>query len=49
VKLVAKGETLAQIQAEVGDPPPGPAQPNPAGRRFINFSEAAYNEITGKK
>jgi glyoxylase-like metal-dependent hydrolase (beta-lactamase superfamily II) len=41
--LVAKGETLAQVQAEVGDPPPGTTS------RFTPFSEAAYMDLTDKK
>jgi cyclase len=48
-KLAAQGKSLQEIQAAVGDPPPGPAIPNPAGRRFVSFSEAVYNEATGKK
>jgi hypothetical protein len=46
---VAKGESLEQIQKEVGDPEPGPQKPNPAGRRFIVFSQAVYDELTAQK
>ena len=47
--LVAGGKTLAQIQAEVGDPPPGQAAPTPGGPRFTPFSEVVYQELTETK
>ena len=46
--LVAKGEPLAQIQAEVGDPAPDQAKPAPGGPRFTPFSEVVYQELTEK-
>jgi glyoxylase-like metal-dependent hydrolase (beta-lactamase superfamily II) len=42
-ELVAKGETLQQIQAEVGDPPAG-SPPS----RFPPYSEMVYKELTTK-
>ena len=45
-KLVAQGKSLADIQAAVGDPPPGNAQGG--GMRFAPFSEVVYQELTGK-
>jgi cyclase len=46
---VAKGETLAQIQAAVGDPPPDNGAARPEGPRFPPFSEVVYQELTEKK
>ena len=48
VKLVAKGDSLAEIQAKVGDPPPGPARTG-GGPVFPPFSAVVYQELTGKK
>jgi cyclase len=48
-KLVAEGKTLAQIQADVGDPPPGSAAPAPGGPRFTAFSQVVFEELTEKK
>jgi glyoxylase-like metal-dependent hydrolase (beta-lactamase superfamily II) len=47
VKLVAKGQTLQQVQTAVGDPPPGAA--NGYGTRFPAFSEVVYRELTEQK
>jgi glyoxylase-like metal-dependent hydrolase (beta-lactamase superfamily II) len=46
VKLVAGGESLQQVQAAVGDPPPN--APNGYGTRFPAFSEVVYRELTTK-
>lgn len=48
-ELVARRMSLQQIQAEVGDPPPGWVMPGPGGPRFITFSEVVYQELTEKK
>jgi hypothetical protein len=40
---VARGETLARIQAETGDPPAG------FDPRFPAFSGVVYQELTGAK
>lgn len=45
-ELVAKGETLQQIQAEVSDIPQKPA---PNGPHFTSFSEVVYRELTEKR
>jgi glyoxylase-like metal-dependent hydrolase (beta-lactamase superfamily II) len=45
-ELVAKGETLQQIQAEVGDPAPAP--PGAPAPRFPPYSEMVYKELTAK-
>lgn len=37
-ELVARGMSLRQIQAAVGDPPPGQSKPGPGGPRFTPFS-----------
>jgi hypothetical protein len=47
-ELVAKGMSLQQIQAAVGDPPPGQSKPRPGGPRFTAFSEVVYRELTEK-
>lgn len=47
-ELVAKGMSLAQIQAAVGDPPPGQSTPGPGGPRFTPFSQVVYEELTEK-
>jgi cyclase len=46
VKLIAQGQSLQQIQATVGDPPPNAA--NGYGTRIPAFSEVVYRELTGK-
>ena len=46
VELVAQGQTLQQVQAAVGDPPPAAA--NGYGTRFPAFSEVVYKELTEK-
>ncbi len=43
--LVAKGESLQQIEAAVGDPPPGQTGNGP---HFPSYSEVVYQELTGK-
>lgn len=48
-ELVAKGMSLQQIQASVGDPPPDQSKPEPGGPRFTAFSEVVYRELTEKK
>lgn len=45
VELVAEGMSLQQIQATVGDPPPGQSRPGPGGPRFTAFSEVVYQEL----
>jgi cyclase len=45
VELVAQGESLAEIEAAVGDPKPEDAA---AGPRFPPYSEVVYNELTKK-
>jgi cyclase len=45
-ELVAKGMSLEQLQAVVGDPPPGQSKPVPGGPRFTAFSEVVYQELT---
>jgi glyoxylase-like metal-dependent hydrolase (beta-lactamase superfamily II) len=45
-ELVAKGESLPQIQAAVGDPPPGQNGYGPP--HFPAFSEIVYDELTQK-
>ena len=47
VKLVAQGQTLQQVQAAVGDPPPN--APNGYGTRFPAYSEVVYRELTSEK
>lgn len=47
VELVGQGQTLQQVQAAVGDPPPGAT--NGYGTRFPAFSEVVYRELTEKK
>lgn len=44
--LVAKGESLQQIEAAVGDPVPGNTAGN--GPHFPSYSEVVYRELTGK-
>jgi cyclase len=46
MELVAKGFSLPQIQAAVGDPPTGQGKPGPSGPRFTPFSEVVYRELT---
>lgn len=47
--LVAQGKSLAEVQAAVGDPPPGgPAAP-PGGPRFTPLSQVVFQELTEKK
>lgn len=48
-KLVAEGKSLPEIQAAVGDPPPGQAGPAPGGPRFEAYSKVVYEELTEKK
>jgi len=48
-ELVAKGRSLPQIQAAVGDPPPDQSKPGPGGPRFTAFSEVVYQELTERK
>lgn len=48
-ELVAKGMSLQQIQASVGDLPPDQSKPEPGGPRFTAFSEVVYRELTEKK
>ncbi len=43
--LVAKGESLPQIEAAVGDPPPGQAGNR---SRFPSYCEVVYRELTSK-
>jgi len=45
-QLVAKGESLQQIEAAVGDPAPGTAAGN--GPHFPSYCDVVYNELTGK-
>ena len=45
--LVAQGKSLEQIQAAVGDPPPGQVA-RPGYPRFTPFSEVVYQELTEK-
>jgi cyclase len=45
-ELVARGMSLQQIQAAVGDPPPDQGKPGPGGPRFSAFSEVVYQELT---
>ena len=45
-ELVARGMSLLQIQAAVGDPPPGQGKPGPGSPRFTDFSEVVYQELT---
>jgi glyoxylase-like metal-dependent hydrolase (beta-lactamase superfamily II) len=45
-ELVAKGMSLEQIQAAVGDPPPQQSKTGPGGPRFTPFSEVVYQELT---
>jgi len=45
-ELVAKGMSLQQVQASVGDPPLGRSRPEPGGPRFTAFSEVVYQELT---
>jgi len=45
--LVAQGKSLAQIQAAVGDPPPGQLE-RPGYPHFTPFSEVVYQELTAK-
>jgi cyclase len=47
-ELAAEGLPLAQIQAAVGDPPPGWSMPGPGGPRFTPFSEVVFQEFTAK-
>ena len=47
-ELVAKGQTLAQVEASVGDPPPSEAQGN-GGPRFAPYSEVVYRELAKKQ
>jgi len=47
-ELVARGMSLQQIQAAVGDPPPDQSKPVPGGPRFTPFSEVVYQELTEK-
>jgi glyoxylase-like metal-dependent hydrolase (beta-lactamase superfamily II) len=47
-ELVAQGKSLEQIEAAVGDPPPGQID-RPGYPRFTPFSEAVYRELTEKK
>jgi len=44
-QLVSQGETLAQVQAAVGDPPPD-NPPGGYGTRFPAYSEVVYRELT---
>jgi len=44
-ELVAKGMSLQQVQALVGDPPLGQSRPEPDGPRFTAFSEVVYQEL----
>jgi cyclase len=46
-ELVAKGQTLEQVEASVGDPPPSEMQGN-GGPRFAPYSEVVYGELTKK-
>jgi glyoxylase-like metal-dependent hydrolase (beta-lactamase superfamily II) len=48
-ELVAMGMSLQEIQAVVGDPPPGWSRPGPGGPRFTPFSEVVYRELVEKK
>jgi len=48
-ELVDKGLSLQQVQAVVGDPPPGLSKSGPGGPRFTPFSEVVYQELTGMK
>jgi cyclase len=45
-ELAAKGMSLRQIQATVGDPPPDQGKPGPGGPRFTAFSEVVHQELT---
>ena len=45
-QLAAKGESLQQIEAAVGDPPPGHNAGN--GPAFPSYCEVVYREVTGK-
>jgi glyoxylase-like metal-dependent hydrolase (beta-lactamase superfamily II) len=45
--LLAQGKSLEQIEAAVGDPPPGQAD-RPGYPKFMPFSEAVYRELTRK-
>jgi glyoxylase-like metal-dependent hydrolase (beta-lactamase superfamily II) len=45
-ELVTEGMSLAQVQAAVGDPPPGQGKPGAGGPRFTPFSEVVYQELT---
>ena len=44
-ELAGQGQTLTQVQAAVGDPPPG-NPPGGYGTRFPAFSEVVYRELT---
>jgi glyoxylase-like metal-dependent hydrolase (beta-lactamase superfamily II) len=46
-ELVAKGQTLEQVETLVGDPPPSEMQGG-GGPRFAPYSEVVYNELTKK-
>lgn len=48
-KLVAEGKSLPEIEAAVGDPPPGQTATGPGGPRFQPFSQVIYQELTEKK
>lgn len=45
-KLVAKGESLQQVEAAVGDPAPGAV--GGQGPHFPSYSEVVYRELTDK-
>jgi glyoxylase-like metal-dependent hydrolase (beta-lactamase superfamily II) len=47
--LVAKGQTLEQIEAATGDPTPAEAAPNANGPHFASYSEVVYKELTKTK
>ena len=46
--LVAQGQSLEQIEAAVGDPPPSEAQAGGAGPHFASYAEVVYDELTKK-
>jgi len=45
IAMVTRGMNLQEIQAVVGDPPPGQDQPGAGGPRFDPFSEVVYREL----
>ena len=47
-ELVAQGKTLAEIETEVGDPPPDWPAPEAGAPKVPPFAENVYGELTGK-